>query len=159
MIFVHKITLSSHLLGREAFVGLLQALVVSGCFFSLLPLLCLCCLCHRAVIHQLAYALTLDFPLLTGWQSKFRFMFSLCLGMSSHLTFCHFWPSAKQAIIKLKVSFQNIALSQSLMKTCRFLFLFIYANLQLTHPSGRKLQSLFGNLKCITKLSDRRSGI
>lgn len=31
--FVHKMTLSSHLLGREAFVGLLQALVVSGFFF------------------------------------------------------------------------------------------------------------------------------
>lgn len=45
--------------------------------FGLPP--CLCCLCHRTVIHQLAYALTLDFPLLTRLQSKFSFLFSLCL--------------------------------------------------------------------------------
>lgn len=41
--------------------------------------LCLCCVCHTAVIHQLAYAITLDFPLPVAQQNKFRLLFSLCL--------------------------------------------------------------------------------
>lgn len=35
-------------------------------------------LCYTAVIHQLAYALVLDFPLLPEEQRKFRSLFSLC---------------------------------------------------------------------------------
>lgn len=35
-------------------------------------------LCYIAVIHQLAYALILDFPLLPGEHHNFRSLFSLC---------------------------------------------------------------------------------
>ena len=50
---------------------------VPGCL-SAFP--CLCCLCHTAVIHQLAYALALDFPFLAEQENKFRLLFSLCVG-------------------------------------------------------------------------------